>query len=189
MKQLFTILTAVVLMILGCSCSKETYSNYEMLVNAKNGWQLVDAKVILNHYGQSVFTFSLSNNIPYIEVFDGYCRYDYNSTSQLDYIITFKEDGTQIISPGKHSDPYYVHQTLDTARWHLVSDEITLLMQIPFFYNKYYISYSEEVENCQIISLTNKELVISYTNEYVVYKNDHCFKDTYTYFFTYKAIR
>ena len=175
MKQLFTILTAVVLMILGCSCSDKP-CNYELLTNATMGWKLVEAT---SEPGYELPNGKIACDL----IKDGYL-YEY----ELDDQITFMSGGVQIINPGMYladSDPVLGYQNTVEARWSLSLDQSTLNMQIPFFYNNDGTSYSEEVEHCKIVHLSPNEMILAYTftDEELVAKG------TYTFTLTYKAIR
>lgn len=176
MKKLFTILTAVVLMILGCSCHR-VHSNSDLLTNATMGWKLVEAT---SEPGYELPNGKIACNL----IKDGYL-YEY----ELDDKINFWSNGVQVIDPGVNvgldGDPRLGYQNTVEARWSLSLDQSTLNMQIPFFYNNEGTSYSEEVEICRIVSLSKNEMVLAYTWT----DEKPTAKGTYTFTLTYKAIR
>lgn len=153
------------------SCDPTVKTNAELLTGATNGWVLASATSEPGYVLSSGKTATDLMN-------DGYLY-----ESELDEIITFKEDGVQIIDPGKNIDPEWGYQTPVTANWSLSPDQTTLFMQVPFFYNNDGTSYDAEVENCQIVSLTNKELVVNYTFT----DETSPAKGVYTFTLTYKA--
>lgn len=167
MKQLFTILTAVVLMILGCSCSDRP-CNYELLTNATMGWKLVAAT---SEPGYELPNGRIATDL----INDGYLQ-DW----EIDDQINFWSNGVQVIDPNGIED-YQGYQNTVEARWSLSLDQCTLNMQIPFFYNNEGTSYSEEVERCRIVHLSPNEMILAYTFT----DENSTSKGTYTFTLTY----
>lgn len=170
-KSLFALAIAAIIALSFSACNPTVKTNAELLTGATNGWVLASAT---SEPGYELASGKIATDL----INDGYLY-----ESELDEIITFKEDGTQLIDPGKNIDPTFGYQTPVTAQWSLNLDQTVLFMQVPFFYNDDYTSYNAQVENCQIVSLTNKELVVNYT-----FTDDQApAKGTYTFTLTYKA--
>lgn len=170
-KSLFALAIAAIIGLSFTSCDPTVKTNAELLTGATNGWVLASAT---SEPGYELASGKIATDL----INDGYLY-----ESEVDEIITFKEDGTQIIDPGKNVDPTYGYQTPVTAAWNLSLDQSTLNMQIPFFYNDDNTSYNAQVENCRIVSLTNKEMVLAYTFT----DETSTAKGTYTFTLTYKA--
>lgn len=169
MKKVFSVL-AIAAMILvsfsSCNPDGKTYADY---LTQKKGWVL-----------------SAATSNPAYEMSDGSYVSDLMTEGYLydfenDYIITFNEDHTQYVKPGKTVAPddfegdAYKAETLLGA-WSFDNDLIpTLLyMQVPFFYD-------EDVETCKILSLTENELKVSCT----INDDDPTAKGTYSFILTY----
>ena len=149
------------------SCGGDkTYT--EILTNQTKGWVLSAAT--------SDPAYELSTGRTTANLLDGYLYEE-----EIDDIITFKENGIMTIDPGTNIGEAYGYQSTVIAKWNLSADQTKLNMQIPFFYDDSYMMYDAEVETCTISSLTNKELVITYT-----FNDDESpAKGTYTFTLTY----
>ena len=168
MKKTFLVLAAAAMIILGfTSCGGDkTYT--EILTEQTKGWVLSAAT--------SDPAYELSIGRTTANLLDGYLYEE-----EIDDIITFKENGIMTIDPGTKTNPDYGYQGTVIANWNLSADQSTLNMQIPFFYDGTNMMYDAEVESCKISSLTNKELVITYT-----FNDDEApAKGTYTFTLTY----
>jgi hypothetical protein len=72
---------------------------------------------------------------------------------ELDEVIKFAENGGLTINPG---NDVCDEETEYAATWSLSEDLNTLNFQLPFFYD-------DEIEKCQILSLTENQLRVKYT--------------------------
>lgn len=170
MKKVFSVL-AVAAMILvsftSCNPNEKTYADY---LTQKKGWVL-----------------SAATSNPAYEMADGsyvtnLMTEGYLHDFENDYIITFNEDGTEYVKPGKvvapeDFDPEWCYraETL-IGTWSFDNDLIPriLYMQVPFFYDA-------AVETCKLISLTENELKVSCT----INDDDPTAKGTYSFILTY----
>lgn len=169
MKKVFSVL-AIAAMILvsfsGCVGDK-TYTDY---LTQKKGWVLASAT--------STPAYRMQDG-SFVEdlMHDGYLE-DFEN----EYVITFNEDGSEYVKPGKTIAPEGVEDAYraetQIGTWKFDNDLIPLLlyMQVPFFYD-------DAVEICQISSLTEKELKIRCTiqdyNPEAKYDNDCTFTLTF----------
>lgn len=176
MKKL-TIYLMTIIGLMTTSCTKDRPCNYELLTNATMGWQLVEAT---SEPGYELWNGKIATDL----INDGYLQ-DWEKDDK----IIFMSGGVQIIDLGTNlwfdGDLILGYQKTVEARWSLSLDQYTLNMQIPFFYNEEGTSYSEEVENCRIVSLSPNKMILAYTWT----DENSTAKGTYTFTLTYKAIR
>jgi len=168
MKKTFLVLAAAAMIVLGfTSCGGDkTYT--ELLTGQTKGWVLSAAT--------SEPGYLLNSGRTTANLMDGYLYEE-----EMDDIITFKENGIMTIDPATKTAPDYGYQSTVIANWNLSADQSKLNMQLPFFYDNSNMMYDAEVETCTISSLTNKELVITYT-----FNDDEApAKGTYTFTLTY----
>lgn len=161
------ILLAVAATIMAFSSCKKDETKTDLLTKPSKGWVLSEA-TSSPHYALQDGTFATDL------MKDGYL-----DAFELDDIIKFKENGGQTIDPGKLIDPHYGYQAEVAATWSFNDDETILNMQIPFFYNDEGTSYDQEIENCDLLELTEDELRIKYTF------NDDLTKVMYSFTLTY----
>lgn len=125
-----------------------THTNTELLCNPR-GWVLLSAT--------SSPAFPMLDGSYVTNLMDGFL-YDF----ELDDYIKFLPDGTQIINGGIQvpapNEPYQSQDYVYT--WSFNSDETALNMQIPFLYD-------DGVETVSIFRLSETELRIKYTFNYV----------------------
>ncbi len=129
---------------------KDKRTEYIEYLTNKKGWVLESA-----------------TSSPAYELLDGSFATDlmkdgYLEECELDEILKFTENGGMTINPGDDVCEYGYPQEV-AATWSLSEDLKTLTMQLPFFYNDEYNSYNSQVEECQILSLTESQLRIKYT--------------------------
>lgn len=84
------------------------------------------------------------------------------------------------INPGANIESDFGYQHEVTASWSFNPDSTMIYMQIPFFYDANWTSYSSEVELCKITKLSQQELGLEFTF------NDDESKGTYTFSLIYK---
>ena len=107
---------------------------------------------------------------------EGYL-YDFEN----EYIITFNEDGTEYVKPGKtvapadfDGDAYRAETLIGNWSFDNILIPDILNMQVPFFYDA-------AVETCKLLSLTENELRVSCT----INDDDPTAKGTYSFILTY----
>ena len=106
---------------------------------------------------------------------DGYL-FDY----EVDDIIKFNANGNQVINGGKLIPEEGDYQATDkgVGTWSFNSDETYLNFQIPFFYD-------DQVENAQILALSETELRVKYTFN----ATDNPAKEAYSFILTYVPVK
>ena len=166
MKKVFSVLAvAAMLLVSFYACTgDETYAD---LLTQKKGWVLSAAT---SNPPYEMQDHSLVSDL----MTEGYL-YDYEN----EYVITFNEDGTEYVKPGKTVAPSaedgYTEETLiGTWRFDNELAPELLYMQVPFFYDA-------DVEVCKILSLTKDELKLSCT----INDDDPLAKGTYSFILTY----
>lgn len=149
MKNLKVIALAfIACTMLFASCKKVDQTNSAMLCY-KYGWVLESAT--------SSPAYALRNGSFCTDLMtEGYLE-----DCELDEILKFDENGAMVITPKEVCDFGYQNEVATT--WSFNEAEDTLNMQLPFFYNDNETSFDEEIESCQVMSLTNDELKIKYT--------------------------
>ena len=166
MKKVFSVLAVAAMLLVsfsGCT-GDQTYAD---MLTQKKGWVLSSA----------------TSNPPY-EMADQSLVSDlmtegYLTDYENEYIITFNEDGTEYVKPGKtvapNAESGYIAETA-IGTWRFDNDLIpTLLyMQVPFFMD-------DDIEVCKILTLTKDELKISCT----INDDEPTAKGTYSFILTY----
>ncbi|MCR4856789.1 MAG: hypothetical protein K5890_01130 [Bacteroidales bacterium] len=170
MKKTLLVLAAAAMIVLGfTSCGGDkTYT--ELLTGQTKGWVLSAAT------SDPAYVFSSPTTPPSTDVYN-----DYLEEYEQDDIITFQENGIMTIDPGAKVVEGYGYQSATVAAWNLSSDNSTLNMQLPFFYDESGMMWDQEMESCKIVSLTSKELVIAYSFN----DNESPAKGEYTFTLTY----
>lgn len=149
MKRTFFALVAAAVLVISISSCGDTKTYTQILTEQTKGWVLSAAT--------SNPAYVMSSGAPVENLMEGYLQ-----KYELDDIITFKEGNIMTIDPGAEIMEGFGYQAVVPATWNLSADQKTLNMQIPFFYDDTYMSYDQEAESCTILSLTTKELVLSY---------------------------
>lgn len=170
MKRNLILLTVLLSFgILFSACKKDEKSLTELLTY-KKGWVL-EAATSSPAYALSDESFA--TNL----MTDGYLE-----ECELDDVIKFAENGAQTIVPNTTCD--FGYQTETAALWSLVekNGKDYLKFQIPFFYDENWETYDAELEECEILNLTEDQLRIKYT-----FNDDvNPAKATYSFTLTYK---
>ena len=170
MKKVLSVLAVAALVLVsfsGCNGDK-TYTD---ILTQSKGWVL-----------------SSATSTPAYRMMDGSFVEDlmhdgYLKNFENEYVITFNADGSEYVKPGKtvapedyEGDAYRAETKIGTWRFDNELIPLLLYMQVPFFYD-------EDVEVCQISSLTEKELKIRCTiqdyNPEAKYDNDCTFTLTF----------
>lgn len=151
MKKVFMLMTVAAMVVIGfTSCNPTEETNTTLLTQSK-GWVLSAAT--------SSPSYLLSDGSYATDLMvDGYL-----SSAELDEIIYFNANGSEVINPGSLIDPTFGYQTEVAATWSFNSDETVLNMQLPFFYDNTNFTYDSDIEACTILSLTANQLRIKYT--------------------------
>lgn len=149
MKKTFFALFAAAVLVLGFSSCGEQKSYTQILTEQTKGWVLSAAT------SNPAYLMTAGNSVE--NLMEGYL-----AKCELDDIITFKEGNIMTIDPSTNIEVGFGYQAVVPATWNLSTDQKTLNMQIPFFYDDTYMNYDQEIESCTILSLTSKELVLSY---------------------------
>jgi hypothetical protein len=166
MKKTLSVLAIAAMLLVSFSCCTGDQTFTTMLTQ-KKGWVLSSAT---SNPSYEMSDGSLVTNL----MTEGYLR-----PFENEYIITFNEDGTEYVKPGKTVAPSaeegYMAET-QIGTWRFDNDLIpTLLyMQVPFFMD-------EDVEVCKILSLTKDELKVSCT----INDDEPTAKGTYSFILTY----
>lgn len=169
----FALIAVFALSLSSCGKKKEK-TNTEKITTAK-GWVLKSATVT-----------------PAVPVGEGTTTNwygDYLFDYEQDDIIIFNANGSFIINPGKklagEDQDGYVEEKAFT--WSFNSDETKVKMQIPFFYDLSQNparTFDAEVEEPEISSLTETEMVLIYKRNTVFAKGTD-----YTWTLTYEAVK
>lgn len=168
MKKTFFALAIAALFAVNFSSCEKIKTTAEILTENTKGWVL--------SAGTSDPAYILQSGRSIENLLDGYL-YD----CEKDDIIIFQENGTQVINPGSEIDPEWGYQTTTLATWSLSDDNTHLFMQIPFFYDKTGLTYDIEQEECRIVSVSPKELVV----EFAFNDNESPSKGEYKFTLTY----
>ncbi len=168
-KTLFSLAIAALFAVSLSSCS-DSKSTSELLTGATKGWVLSSAT--------SSPAYELSSGRTVEDLMDGYLY-----ECEKDDIIIFQEGGVQVINPGSSIDPEWGYQVETVGTWSLSTDNTYLYMQIPFFYDATGLTYDVEQEECRIVSITSKELVL----EFAFNDNTSDAKGEYKFILTYNA--
>lgn len=156
---------AAICMLAFSSCNKDK-TKTEMLQNEK-GWKLSAAT--------STPGYNLNGGGSIANLFDGYVL-----ACEQDDIITFKADGHEYLNPGKSVCDGQASQESSLGAYTLNEDEMTLKMQIPFFYDT-------EVESVKVVELTKDVLKVNYT--YTEEAAETKAPGTYTFTLTYEPAK
>lgn len=168
MKKVFSVLAVVAMFLISFSGCNQDQSYTDLLIQ-KKGWVLSSAT---SNPPYQMEDQSLVSDL----MTEGYL-YDFEN----EYVITFNEDGTEYVKPGKtvapedfDGDAYRAETQI--GNWRFDNDLIPslLYMQVPFFYD-------EDVEVCKLLSLTKDELKVSCT----INDDDPAAKGTYSFILTY----
>lgn len=171
MKKTLLVLAAAAMIAMGfTSCIDPVKTTADYLVGAKNGWVLSEA-----------------TSAPAYEMLDGSFVSDLLNGGYLrdfeadDYII-FKEDGTELINPGKLINAEEGYQQEVAGQWTMdPNDANFILMQVPFFYDDDFTSFDAVQERCEVVSCNDELFRIKCT----INDDDPSAKGTYTFLLTY----
>ena len=168
MKKVLSVLAVAALFVLSfSSCGNEKTATE--LLSQKNGWVLSSATSAPAYQ-------MLDGSYAADLINDGYL-YDFEAA----YIITFNENGSEVVKPGKvvaaddfDGDAYRAETSLGNWAFDKNENPEYITMQVPFFYD-------EDPEYCQILSLTENELRIKCT----INDDDNPAKQTCSFTLTY----
>lgn len=138
----------------------------EMLRTAK-GWRLTEA-ISTPAYNLNAGGFAN-------DLFNGYLY-----SCETDDIILFKADGHEYLNPGTQLCDDQDSQESNLGAYTLEEENMTLQMQIPFFYDS-------EVESVKIVELTKDVLKINYT--FTEEAPEAKAPGTYTFTLTYTSVK
>jgi hypothetical protein len=169
MKKVFSVLAIAALVLVSLSSCNPNNKSYADYLTQKKGWVLSAAT---SNPAYEMSDGSFVTNL----MTEGYL-YDFEN----DYIITFNQDGTEYVKPGKTvapddftGDAYRAETQIGTWRFDNTLIPTLLYMQVPFFYD-------DAVETCKLLSLTENELKVSCT----INDDDPTAKGTYSFILTY----
>lgn len=168
MKKSLLVLAVAALFVFSFSSCGDPSTTAEILTNNTKGWVLSSAT--------SAPAYELSSGRAVENLLDGYF-YD----CEKDDIIIFQDGGVEVINPGANIDPEWGYQIQTLGTWSLNADNTVLSMQLPFFYAPSHFTYDLEQEDCRIVSINSKELVL----EYKFNDNENPSKGEYTFTLTY----
>ena len=168
MKKTLLVLFAAASLALCVSSCGDPKTTAEMLTGQTKGWVLSSAT--------SNPAYELSSGRSVENLMDGYFY-----ECEMDDIITFQENGVQLINPGKKIDAEWGYQAETYASWALSENDTKLTMQLPFFLDDTHFTFDLEPEVCTIASITSNQLVL----EYKFNDNESPAKGEYTFTLTY----
>jgi hypothetical protein len=170
MKRNLILLTVLLSFgILFSACKKDEKTTTELLTY-KKGWVLAEAT---SSPAYELADGSFATNL----MTDGYLL-----ECELDDVVIFADNGAQTIVPKTLCDFGYQGET--AALWTLVekNGKEYLKFQIPFFYDETFTTYDAELEECEILNITDEQLRIKFT-----FNDDaNPAKGTYSFTLTYK---
>lgn len=171
MKKTLLVLAAAAMIAMGfTSCIDPVKTTADYLVGPKNGWVLSTAT--------SSPAYEMSDGSFVSDLINGGYLADY----ELDDYIIFKEDGTELINPGKLIGDGEGYQQEVACTWSMdPNDANFILMQVPFFYNDGWTNFDEPQERCQVVNCDESNFVIKCT----INDDEPTAKGTYTFLLTY----
>jgi hypothetical protein len=166
-KNILKLMIVAICAVTLTACPKEEKTTKDYLTGAKNGW--VITKGTFDH------TYVTTTGDPVNDLIED----EYLLECELDDIMTFLENGSQTINPGKNTCDDFGYQKEVAATWSLTGK--TLTCQLPFFYNDAETSFDAEPEVLTVVSIDDKEMVLrgTYKVEELPTKEDFVFTLTY----------
>lgn len=162
-RVLSIMIIAAVCLLAFASCKKDKTKTE--LLTAEKGWVLSTAT--------SSPAYNLNGGGQIGNLFDGYI-YD----CEKDDIIKFKEDGFEYLNPGDQVCTGTPGQEYSLGSYSFNEDDMTMTMQIPFFYDS-------EAESVKVVEVTEDILKINYT--FTETADQAKAPGTYTFTLTYNA--